>query len=163
MILGSAETKVKRNFIFFFSPEKLLHKQNMSLPSTAQAPDICHFTDVPSITHPNIAALLQPKRAMSPHWWTRHSVWEKTLLPQRQNSNYNLLESNFFSLLNGFFYTHLIVSLWICNTTLQNVWILEALKINHSHRALHLSMYLVHLWFHDTFPLLPLEFMAPYL
>lgn len=163
MILGSAETKIKRNVIFFFSQKRLLHKQNMSLPSTAQAPDICHFTDVPSITHPNSTTPLQPTRAMSPHWWTHHSVWGKTLLPQRQNSNYNLLESNFFSLLNGFFYTCPNVPLWICNMSLQNGWILEASKINHGHRALHLSVYLVHLWFHETFPLLPLEFMAPYL
>lgn len=96
MILGCAETKIKRNVIFFFSQERLLHKQNMSLPSIAQAPGICHFTDVPSITHPNSTAPLQPTRAKSPHWWTRHSVWGKTWLPRRQNSNYNLLESNFF-------------------------------------------------------------------
>lgn len=32
----------------------------MGLPSTAQAPDICHFTDVPSVTYPNNAVLLQP-------------------------------------------------------------------------------------------------------
>lgn len=92
VILGSANASIKEEIPFF--SEKLLHKQNISFP---KVPDICHFTAVPSVRHPDSSAPLQPSGARSCTAESARASGQTAALPHSQKSNYNLPKGFFFS------------------------------------------------------------------